>query len=757
MAIYTGDMNRVTGLSGMDTESMIDKMMKAESAKYERMQKEEITLTWRQEAYRQMIKSMQAFQDKWFSTNPANNIGLTSSWNNFVTSVKDSAGKDSSAITIKNATAEGKYEIEVTQVAQTESMTGKDVLKNELSTDATVDKIVQNVKDLDELNFKFEVDGVTKDIQITATDLASAAGKDDNEKLKNLFNEKFEKAFGPGKVTVDINSDDKLVFNGKAGSEVTIKEGKPITKNTSTTHGDILKSDVEGKYTLNLEFGGETYTIEANFTKDDDADKRISKLTEAFKTAKKADGSTVDISKKVSLKLEKDGDNLKITNLSGLDDYEISGSFSATSGSVTNSTFGPTTIRNSSNLDKLGFKQSQVSTKITENTTLSQALGEEFTKLFDKSQQPPNGMLNPEGLLEFKLGEKTITISQHDTIGGLIRKVNDAAAGFELSFNSLTGRFKVESTQSGENGAVNIADTKAQDFFKVLGVDVTNKSNNDNYVQGQDSKFIIDGIEVKKPTNDINMDGLQFTINGVSSGKITIESKQDVDATFKKIKEFVDDYNKLITDLEKTVNEKREKSGKYGYYEPLLDEQKKAMSEDEVKKWEEHAKKGLLHNDEILGGILSDFRGMIYDNIDIGGGKTISLYEIGITTGSDYNSGKLTIDEEKLKKAIAERGEDITKMFTTPKTGIADKMKKVVDDAIGTKGSLRKKAGIENTSSVHSNDISKEMKELAKRMKAEQERLYTKEMKYFDMFARMEMAMNKQNSQMSMLLGMTGQ
>lgn len=751
MAIYTGDMNRVTGLSGMDTESMIDKMMKAESAKYERMQKEEITLTWRQEAYRQMIKSMQAFQDKWFSTNPANNIGLTSSWNNFVTSVKDSAGKDSSAITIKNATAEGKYEIEVTQVAQTESMTGKDVLKNELSTDATVDKIVQNVKDLDELNFKFEVDGVTKDIQITKQDLDSAKGVTNEEKLKEVLNKKFEDAFGAGKVTVETNKDKKLVFKAKAGSEVTIKEGKPITKNTSTTHDGILKSDAEGTYKLNLEFGGETYTIEANFTKDDDADKRISKLTEAFKTAKKADGSTVDISKKVSLKLEKDGDNLKITNLSGLDDYKISGEFKGSG--VTNPTFNATTIRNNSNLDKLGFTQSQVSTKITENTTLSQAIGDEFTKLFDKS----SGMVNAEGLLEFKLGEKTITISQHDTIGGLIRKVNDAAAGFELSFNSLTGRFKVESTQSGENGAVNIADTNAKKFLNVLGINVDNKQDNGNYVKGQDSEFIIDGIKVKKPTNDINMDGLQFTINGVSSGKITIESKQDVDATFKKIKEFVDDYNKLITDLEKTVNEKREKSGKYGYYEPLLDEQKKAMSEDEVKKWEEHAKKGLLHNDEILGGILSDFRGMIYDNIDIGGGKTISLYEIGITTGSDYNSGKLTIDEEKLKKAIAERGEDITKMFTTPKTGIADKMKKVVDDAIGTKGSLRKKAGIENTSSVHSNDISKEMKELAKRMKAEQERLYTKEMKYFDMFARMEMAMNKQNSQMSMLLGMTGQ
>lgn len=754
MAIYTGNMNRVTGLSGIDTESMIDKMMKAESAKYERMQKEEITLTWRQEAYRQMIKSMQTFQDKWFSTNPANNIGLTSSWNNFVTSVKDSSGKDSDAITIKNATAEGKYEIEVTQVAQTESMTGKDVLKNELSTDATAEQIVQNIKELDELNFKFEVDGVTKDITIKAEDLK---GKNDAESLKEVFNTKFNEAFGEGKLTVETNSENKLVFKAKAGSEVTIKEGKPITKNTSITHGDILKSDVEGKYTLNLKFGGETYTIEANFSKEDDADERISKITEAFKSAKKKDGSIEDISKKVSLKLEKDGEGLKITNLSGLDDYEISGSFNATSGSVTKPTFDTTTIRNNSNLDKLGFKQSEVSSKITENTTLSQALGENFTKLFDKDQQPPNGMLNKDGFLEFKLGDKTITVSQHDTIGGLMRKVNDAAEGFELSFNTLTGRFKVESTQSGENGAVNIKDTNAQKFLKVLGVDVVNKQGNDNYVKGQDAKFKLDGIEVSRPSNDINMDGLQFTINGVTEGKVTIESKQDVDATFNKIKEFVDDYNKLITDLEKTVNEKREKSGKYGYYEPLLDEEKKAMSEDEVKKWEEHAKKGLLNKDEILTDILSDFRGMIYENIDIGGGKTISLAEIGITTGSDYNSGKLVLDEDKLKKAIAERGEDITKMFTTPKTGVADKMKKVVDGAIGTNGKLRKKAGIENTSSVHSNDISKEMKELAKRMKAEQERLYNKEMKYFDMFARMEMAMNKQNSQMGMLLGMMGQ
>ena len=40
------------------------------------------------------------------------------------------------------------------------------------------------------------------------------------------------------------------------------------------------------------------------------------------------------------------------------------------------------------------------------------------------------------------------------------------------------------------------------------------------------------------------------------------------------------------------------------------------------------------------------------------GGKTISLYEIGITTTSNYNDGgKIEFDEEKFRKALTERGD----------------------------------------------------------------------------------------------------
>ncbi len=122
-----------------------------------------------------------------------------------------------------------------------------------------------------------------------------------------------------------------------------------------------------------------------------------------------------------------------------------------------------------------------------------------------------------------------------------------------------------------------------------------------------------------------------------------------------------------------------------------------------------------------------------------------------------YNSGKLEIDETKLKKAISERGDDIAEMFTQSKTGISDKIKSVIDGAIGSKGTLRNKAGIKDTSSVSNNLLSKELQDIAKRLAAEKERLYNKEMQYFQMFAQMETAMNKQNSQMSMMMSLLGQ
>ena len=750
MAVYTGNVNRVTGLSGVDTESMIDKMMKAESAKYEKLQKDEIWVTWRQEAYREVIKSMQDFQNKWFSsTNPTNNIGFESAWNNFTTSVKDSAGKESSAITVKGSSAEGKYEIEVKKVAQTESLTGNSATTGELVTGKTADEIYTAINDRGALNFKFSLDGKTKEISITKDELTAATGNSNAEKVKNLFSKKLEDAFGASKVNVNIK-DNKLSFSANATSTLTIAEGAEITKDTSTTHSGILDPTKEGKYELKVNVKGQEYTVSADLIKDEKADDRIDKIVKAFKSAQDSKGQTVDISKTISINISKEDStkNLKITNSTLNEEYSISGSFTPKDVSQKED-FSATTIKTSSNLGALGFTSRKVSTEVTVKSKLSQALGDKFKDFFAKNK-------NPDGVVVLKFGGKDVTLSEDDTIESLSNKIAASDAPVKLGYNQVTGRFKLEAKESGSGNTIDIQDENTKKFLNTLGIDVTDKSKNGAYVQGQDAVFVVDGIEVTRSSNDVNMNGLEFTINGVTNGKVTIEANTDEDATFKKLKEFVDDYNKLIESIEGKVNEKREKSGKYGYYDPLLPDQKDSMKEDEIKKWEEKAKTGLLYNDDLLKGILSTLRNIPYQKIDVGGVQ-ISLSDIGISHGKNYNTGKLEIDEATLKKAISEKGDTIAGMFTQAKTGIADKMKDVLENAIGKKGSLRHKAGIKDTSSVANNLLTKELQEISKRLAEEKERLYNKEMNYFEMFAQMEAAMNKQNSQMSMMLSLLGQ
>ena len=121
--MYTSNINRVTGLSGFDTEGMVEKLMQAESAKKIRLEKDKIKVGWEQEGYRKIISAVQDFKNKWLGTNVSNNIGYDAFWSGSKTSVIDkNTGQESNAITIKNANQNGNYNIEILKKAEAESM-----------------------------------------------------------------------------------------------------------------------------------------------------------------------------------------------------------------------------------------------------------------------------------------------------------------------------------------------------------------------------------------------------------------------------------------------------------------------------------------------------------------------------------------------------------------------------------------------------------------------------------------------------------
>jgi len=246
---------------------------------------------------------------------------------------------------------------------------------------------------------------------------------------------------------------------------------------------------------------------------------------------------------------------------------------------------------------------------------------------------------------------------------------------------------------------------------------------------------------------------------------VTISSSTNVDDMMNKIKDFVASYNELIKGLDEQTKEK-----KYRDYQPLTEEQRKGMKEDEIKLWEEKAKSGLLRSDSIIRSGLSDMRSFIYEtNPAVSNSKYNTLYNIGVTTTKSYNDGgQLEIDENKLRKAIEEDPDAVAMLFsnvsgkendtvtTTDENGnvvtkTADTrgyFQKIQDSVDKFKLNIEKKAG-KASATEQTYTIGKSMIDLNSRIDRMQKRLIDVEQRYWRQFSAMETAINKANQQSS--------
>jgi flagellar hook-associated protein 2 len=126
---------------------------------------------------------------------------------------------------------------------------------------------------------------------------------------------------------------------------------------------------------------------------------------------------------------------------------------------------------------------------------------------------------------------------------------------------------------------------------------------------------IIDGIEVTRSSNSFTIDGITYTLNEETEEGDTIKFSltQNVDEAVNKIKSFVEAYNKLISKLDGMLTERKTAAEKK--YEPLTDDEKSLMTDEQVEKWEKIAKKGLLYNDSTLRNMLDSLRRVFYETV----------------------------------------------------------------------------------------------------------------------------------------------
>lgn len=285
----------------------------------------------------------------------------------------------------------------------------------------------------------------------------------------------------------------------------------------------------------------------------------------------------------------------------------------------------------------------------------------------------------------------------YDQIFGDNKTLNDLATAFSNSganiqggYDTVNDSFSLYNKTSGSDNKIGLKatnETSKELLNKLhlanydgqnntLGSAITFETDKMNVAAtGTNAKATIDGKTYESDTNKLNVANVIYNFNGVSAKNAdgtyqasTISVSQDTDKIVDNVKKFVETYNTLIDSLNTKYREEKNTD-----YKPLTKKQEGEMTESQIDKWNEKAKSGLLYHDNNIYSIISDMRESLYTKVDAvdtvltdaNGNKYSynSMSSIGIT--SSTNQGHITLDEEKLKKALTEDPDCVYQLFAS--------------------------------------------------------------------------------------------
>lgn len=264
-----------------------------------------------------------------------------------------------------------------------------------------------------------------------------------------------------------------------------------------------------------------------------------------------------------------------------------------------------------------------------------------------------------EGTLDFGVNGNafSVSISATDSLDEIAKKVNEASGNESVTATVITSdagsRLVFSSDKSGEDNQINITanDTSGTGLNDMFGV-----GNLSTLQAAKNAIIYIDDQKVTSQSNEIKgaITGVTLNLTDADVSKTTtLKIEQDNDAVKENVKAFVDAFNSLNAAIDKMSS---------------YDKDKKTAS--------------ALQGDSMIRSIESQLRNMISERVATDTGD-IALYDIGIKTDK---YGKLSIDDTKLDKVIAEDMSSVEKLFATKDTGLANRLDKLANNYVKSDG-----------------------------------------------------------------------
>lgn len=785
--------------SGFDTEAMVTQLLSSYQTRIDKQSQKITKLSWQQSAYQDITKKITEFKNTYFDVLKRDTYLMSpSTFNKFKADVTATSNADAAGLTVSTTSnsSSGSYKIKLNQAAKASTAQGNSITSGnfKLDLDKALSSASGEVKTNDDgsetwtMNFALDVQvgGIRKTISFSADALLGADGNvADKDAAKSSIidslNQKLQESFGySGKTSgatgatdangkewflqVKLGSDGKAEFQVGGNASVSVAENKgnfglaqPKEKVAIST-GSV----VTGVNAFQVEIGGKNVSVAFNGVSSTYYDSKGQTGNEAIlaeykelktaayrKSYNLADNEIVsdeqlekfNYSNEQAAK-DKNAASIKEA-LKGVAGYTFNfdGTYVTAADSNGNSVdFSMTSVEGGT----LGLTKASASNKINSGSTLS-----------DLGFKP-----EADGTYKLNINGTEISLDKKSTISSMMSAVNKSAAGVTMTYSSLTNSFTLESKEFGGAGKVEVGDTS---LGRSLGL--VDDNGTVGASEGQNAIFEINGQEVYLNDNTYTLDGNTFTFNdNMTIGETyTVNIAKDSTTVKDALKKFVESYNKLIDDVYGYIGKSPAKDDDGNTYEPLTNAEKDEMSEDEITKWEEKAKQGVLYNDSTVSTVMSQMRSALYTSVTLDDGSKFGIYNLGIKTSSEWSEhGKLQIDENAFDKAFENNEDAIIKLFTDSDTGMMKKLNSVIDGAVkssgaaNTRGTLVRKAGKADSSVTTDSTIYKEMVKMQDRLKELQDRYDTKEEYWWKVFTNMETAMADLNSQTSYISSYLG-
>lgn len=687
---------RMSGLvSGLDTESIVSELMKAQRTKQTKVENKQQKLEWKKEIWSSLNTKLYGFYNTSLSR-----MKLQSGYNSKMASSSDTTKVKATAT---SQAANGSYSIKVKSLASAQYVTSGKVT----SVDGTDVKSDTKLMDLGSNRDNNEIYLQDTQINITSGDKSVSLTVDEETTVEDFVNKCKEAGLN---ASFDTKQQRFFISSKKSGdgngftittNELDDNQHEAISALKDVVSYDNLSSSQKNTLSSvmsNLQFGDDEPE-----TKIQDAVDKLAPIAEKAAKDKLKKYYSDSIKESYKSQYLNADDTLKAEGRQALIDSGVSESY-------------------------------------FDNHTDTEIIAK-VNELINKKTQDDLNSATYQNLINSAL-ENGLTDGSEVIVSSAEQRRSDienAARSYETAMSSVVS--------SGNP-------LEVLGFSAITGDTVSESDTNTGMVviAASDSVVEYNGAELTSKTTDITIGDITANLLAVTGNEsVTISVTNDTDGIYDSIKDFITEYNSILSEM----NTKYSAASSKGY-DVLTDDQKKAMSDNEIELWNKKIKDSLLRRDSTLDGIRSTFRTAIMGTVKASNGKSYSLANLGITTSTDYKEyGLLHIkgdeddsiyadSENTLKKMIDEDPETLKEVMTGLLTNLYD--------ALGKK--MRSTTLSSALTFYNDKEMDKQIEAYKKDVKSWQSKLASMENRYYAQFTAMEKAMATMQSQQNSLSSM---